>query len=288
MGLSQQGKSGWTRSRSYFEAPESLLLRPLTLAPLGDGDVAGRNRLERDFARAPRNCCGPAGCRAFPAWAIRSCPATNRSAGRRCRRRRARRGSANGSSCPGANCFGDAAGLFGGTRARAWSLPAARAMPIDERSASDGILLALAATAHHAIAAGGVPDLIVGHGMLGRLIARIAIARAATRRRSGKPIPARRRLRGYEVIDPDATTTRRDYAAICDASGDGRRARHAIARLAKGGEIVLAGFYDRLSFAFPPAFMREARLRIAAEFTPADIAAVTAVCSTSARFDSTG
>ena len=48
-------------------------------------------------------------------------------------------------------------------------------------------------------------------------------------------------------------------------------------RLAKGGEVTLAGFYDRLSFAFPPAFMREARLRIAAEFTPADIAAVIAL-----------
>ncbi|MEM7423030.1 MAG: chlorophyll synthesis pathway protein BchC, partial [Pseudomonadota bacterium] len=30
-----------------------------------------------------------------------------------------------------------------------------------------------------------------------------------------------------------------------------------------------------VSFAFPPAFMREARLRIAAEWQPADIAAVT-------------
>ena len=41
-----------------------------------------------------------------------------------------------------------------------------------------------------------------------------------------------------------------------------------IGRLAKGGEIALAGFYESpLSFAFPPAFMREARLRIAAELT---------------------
>jgi bacteriochlorophyllide a dehydrogenase len=32
--------------------------------------------------------------------------------------------------------------------------------------------------------------------------------------------------------------------------------------MAKGGEIVLAGFYtEPLSFAFPPAFMREARFR---------------------------
>ena len=51
----------------------------------------------------------------------------------------------------------------------------------------------------------------------------------------------------------------------------------AFPRLRKGGEVVLAGFYDRLSFAFPPAFMREARLRISAEFTPADIAAAIAL-----------
>ena len=38
---------------------------------------------------------------------------------------------------------------------------------------------------------------------------------------------------------------------------------------------MLAGFYkDRVSFAFPPAFMREARLRVAAEWKPADMAAV--------------
>ncbi len=36
-----------------------------------------------------------------------------------------------------------------------------------------------------------------------------------------------------------------------------------------------AGFYEALlSFAFPPAFMREARIRISAEFRPDDLAAV--------------
>ena len=38
---------------------------------------------------------------------------------------------------------------------------------------------------------------------------------------------------------------------------------------------MLAGFYaDRVSFDFPPAFMKEARFRIAAEFSPGDLAAV--------------
>ncbi|MEM6390876.1 MAG: chlorophyll synthesis pathway protein BchC, partial [Pseudomonadota bacterium] len=45
-----------------------------------------------------------------------------------------------------------------------------------------------------------------------------------------------------------------------------------------GGEIVLAGFYtDAISFAFPPAFMKEARLRIAAEWDRSDLAATRAL-----------
>ena len=46
-------------------------------------------------------------------------------------------------------------------------------------------------------------------------------------------------------------------------------------RLAKQGEIVLAGFYSQpLSFAFPPAFMKEAAIRVAAEWLPRDLAGV--------------
>lgn len=180
---------------------------------------------------------------------------------------------------PGANCYRDARALFGGT-ARHVILPQARAIPIRETLGRDGILLALAATAHHAIALGGVPDLVIGHGILGRLIARITVATGGgvptvweTNPARREPAPAEAGGFGYAVIDP-AADDRRDYRAICDASGAGDVLDTAFGRLAKGGEVVLAGFYDRLSFAFPPAFMREARLRIAAEFTPADIAAV--------------
>jgi 3-hydroxyethyl bacteriochlorophyllide a dehydrogenase len=38
---------------------------------------------------------------------------------------------------------------------------------------------------------------------------------------------------------------------------------------------VLAGFYDEpLSFTFPPAFMREAHIRVAAQWQPRDLIAV--------------
>ena len=47
---------------------------------------------------------------------------------------------------------------------------------------AEGALLALAATARHAMAGTWtrrVPDLIVGHGVLGRLLARLTIAAGA-------------------------------------------------------------------------------------------------------------
>ncbi|GAC1612276.1 MAG: chlorophyll synthesis pathway protein BchC [Novosphingobium sp.] len=181
---------------------------------------------------------------------------------------------------PGAKCYRDARGLFGGT-ARTVILPAARAVPIAESLGRDGILLALAATAHHAIAGGPAPDLILGHGILGRLLARITTALGAPAPTVWETNAARRDGAGYAAIDPE-TDDRRDYRTICDASGAADVLDVAIPRLGKGGEIVLAGFYDRLSFAFPPAFMREARLRIAAEFTPADTAAVLALVASGA------
>lgn len=54
-----------------------------------------------------------------------------------------------------------------------------------------------------------------------------------------------------------------------------------VERLAPGGEIVLAGFYaEPVAFDFPPAFLREARLRVAAEWRPSDLAAVAELANT--------
>lgn len=181
---------------------------------------------------------------------------------------------------PGANCYDGARGLFGGT-ARTVILPHARAIPISESLGREGILLALAATAHHAIALGGAPELVIGHGILGRLVARITMAMGSATPTVWETNPSRCDGLNYTAIDPSADE-RRDYSSICDASGAPDVLDTAFARLRKGGEVVLAGFYDRLSFAFPAAFMREARMRIAAEFTPADVAAVVALLDSGA------
>jgi 3-hydroxyethyl bacteriochlorophyllide a dehydrogenase len=179
---------------------------------------------------------------------------------------------------PGSSGFKDARGLFGGA-ARRVVAPSARVISISDDLAERGVLIALAATARHAIAAGhDAPDLIVGHGVLGRLLARITIAEGHAAPTVWDTNPDRLvGGEGYQVLSPDADG-RRDYRAIYDASGDSKLLDALIARLAKGGEVVLAGFYDQpLSFAFPSAFIREARLRVAAEWTPADLIATLAL-----------
>ena len=179
---------------------------------------------------------------------------------------------------PGSQCFQEARNLFGGSASRL-IIPSARAMPIEETLAERGVLFALAATAYHAHSAPGTqqPDLIVGHGVLGRLIARLAVL-AGTKPVVWDTNPARRTgAVGYDVIDP-SDDSRRNYKCICDVSGVGALLDDLISRLAPGGEVVLAGFYDApLSFVFPPAFMREARIRIAAQWSPPDLAAVIAL-----------
>ncbi len=181
---------------------------------------------------------------------------------------------------PGANCFeaderGPVFGLFGGA-SRMLVTDAKRVTRIDPGMGASGALLALAATARHAIAGphASLPDLIVGHGVLGRLIARITLAMGAPAPMVWDVNPARQSgAQGYAVSHPDADT-RRDYGCIIDASGAEGLIDQLVGRIARNGEVVLAGFYTKpLQFAFVPAFMREARLRIAAEWQPDDLIA---------------
>jgi 3-hydroxyethyl bacteriochlorophyllide a dehydrogenase len=176
---------------------------------------------------------------------------------------------------PGAACYGEVRGLFGGAASRV-VIPALRALRISESLGERGTLLALGATAYHAFSAATTtqPELIVGHGVLGRMMARIAVESGS------KPVvwetnPARREgAVGYDVVDP-AEDTRSNYRCICDVSGDPLILDQLIARAAPNAEIVLAGFYDEpMSFSFPPAFMREVRIRVAAQWKPAELIAV--------------
>lgn len=174
---------------------------------------------------------------------------------------------------PGAQCYGEIRGLFGGTSSRLVT-PESRIRPIHTDLGQNGALLALTATAYHALKAnpeGALPGLIIGHGVLGRLLARLVIALGGDapvvwetneRRRHGAV--------GYEVTEPGEGLDGQ-LASIVDASGADGIVDQLVPHLAPRGEVVLAGFYSKpVAFAFPPAFMKEARLRIAAEWQPSD------------------
>jgi 3-hydroxyethyl bacteriochlorophyllide a dehydrogenase len=181
---------------------------------------------------------------------------------------------------PGASCWRGVHSLFGGAASRL-VVSHERVVSVDETLGANAVLLALAATTYHAVAAGGrhapfdPPELIVGHGVMGRLLARMTVA-------AGAPAPVvweKQASRcdgaeGYQVLHPD-DDPRRDYRTVYDVSGDASLLNSLIQRVQHGGEVVLAGFYKQdISFAFAPAFMREVRLRIAAEWKRADLLAV--------------
>jgi len=187
---------------------------------------------------------------------------------------------------PGARCYGEVRGLFGGA-ASTIVAAGARLVPVSDTLGEQAVLLALAATAYHAVSGGGKrtpivpPDLIVGHGVLGRLLARMTVVAGYPAPTVWETNPGRAHgADGYEVMHPDADT-RRDYHAIYDVSGDAQILDRLVMRLAKGGEIVLAGFYtEPLNFMFAPAFMREAQIRCAAEWQRPDLMAVRELAET--------
>lgn len=175
---------------------------------------------------------------------------------------------------PGSRGFTDVRGLFGGASEQL-VVAADRLITLDDDLGEEATLLALAGTAYHALARQGLdslPDLVVGHGVLGRLIARLIVALGGTELVVWETNPQRAGgAEGYVVMDP-TEDSRSDYQLICDVSGSAALLDTLITKLAPGGGIVLAGFYtEPLSFAFPPAFMREIQLTVAAEWKPADM-----------------
>src|SRR5271165_5745853 len=153
---------------------------------------------------------------------------------------------------PGARCFGPVRGLHGGAASHLVAA-ASRVVPVSASLGEKAVLFALAATAFHALAGSATGDgvLIVGHGVLGRLLARLAVLAGGKPPVVWEKNPARTDgSTGYEVISPE-DDKRVDYRTIFDVSGDSAILDGLVQRLRPEGEIVLAGFYDRVSFSFP-------------------------------------
>ncbi|MBY0489440.1 MAG: chlorophyll synthesis pathway protein BchC [Gemmatimonadaceae bacterium] len=181
----------------------------------------------------------------------------------------------------GSKGFNEARGLFGGQASRV-VVPGNKTVLLADHVGEKGALFALAATAHHCLEPDPannldkLPQLIVGHGALGRLIARLVVLYGAPAPTVWEVNPIRMDgARGYTVIHPNDDTAR-GYKTICDVSGADGIMDSLVNKLMPGGEIVLGGFYSEpVAFTFPPAFLREARIRIAAQWHPRDLDAIT-------------
>ncbi|CAN1545393.1 Tdh Threonine dehydrogenase and related Zn-dependent dehydrogenases [Burkholderiaceae bacterium] len=266
-----------------FEAPQSIAVRTLELAPMGPRDVevavsfsgisTGTERLLWDGTMPP-----------FPGLSYPLVPGYE-TVGTVAQMGAEVTGLSLGDLVflPGSYAFQGVQNIFGGSGSRL-VVPHERAVKLDAALGFKGVLLALAATAHHVFTVGreglplAYPDLIIGHGIMGRLLARMVVA-------AGKPAPVvwetqavrQSGALGYGVIHPD-DDARKDYRCICDVSGDSGILNRVIPKMAPGGEVVLAGFYKQdLSFSYAMAFMREASIRVAAQWKKHDLDAVVAM-----------
>lgn len=199
---------------------------------------------------------------------------------------------------PGSSGYQDVSGLFGASSERV-VVDSKRVVPISEQMREEGILLALTATAHHAatrlqaspfsessrdaIDASRLPELIVGHGVLGRLLARMVVSLGGDAPTVWETNEKRcDGAQGYRVVHPDEDS-RSDYSVVADVSGDADLVNTLIGRLRPHGTLILAGFYHApIQFAFPPAFQREATLAIAAEWQRPDLDASLALVESGA------
>jgi len=181
---------------------------------------------------------------------------------------------------PGANCFTGVKSLFGGAASRL-VVSDQKIFPIADQWGPDAVLLALAATAYHAVSGGGAqepftpPDLIVGHGVMGRLLARLTVAAGFAPPTVWETQPERAKgAEGYTVIRPE-DDDHMAYQAIYDVSGDTQILDTLIQRIRPGGELVLAGsLHQNFQFSTAQAVLREARIRLSGEWKRPDLLAV--------------
>ena len=181
---------------------------------------------------------------------------------------------------PGANCFEGVSSLYGASASHL-VVSDRVALQLARDAQTDDVLLALAATAYHAVSGGGQqaphtpPDLIIGHSVMGRLLARLTVA-------AGYPAPTVWESNsalmdspdGYRVLRPQ-DDDRHDYKAIYDVTGQADDLDQWLQRIQPAGDIVLAGFYaNRLAFSHAQAYKKEARLRVTSQWTRADLLAV--------------
>ncbi len=191
-----------------FDAPQTLSVRPLELKAFEDADVevavqhsgisTGTERLLWDGSMPPFPGLGYPLVPGYETvgQVVRAGPLATLALGSQV-------------FVPGSYSFQGVRNIFGGAGARL-IVPQDRVVPVAADLGPKAVLLALAATCYHAIAIGGqrqplvAPGLIVGHGVMGRLLARITLALGMPAPTVWEQQPARQGgASGYAVVAAD-------------------------------------------------------------------------------------
>jgi 3-hydroxyethyl bacteriochlorophyllide a dehydrogenase len=178
----------------------------------------------------------------------------------------------------GAQCYAGINAAWGGQSSHI-VVPAARVIPLETVNPQHGVLLALAATALHGIdllsLSAGARVLVIGQGPVGQLAARLAAQCGAWVAVSDRNA-ARLAVSVADTIirvdnQPLAEALTAPVDVIIEASGSMAALTDALPQLAKGGTILLLGYYQKLDLPYMPLFLKEARLLTAREWAPGDL-----------------
>ncbi len=178
----------------------------------------------------------------------------------------------------GAHCYQGINPAWGGQSATILT-PADKVVPLDGMEPRQGVMLALTATALHGVDLLNLqPDsrvLILGQGPVGQLAARIAKQQGAwvavtdrNPKRLETAVADQTIHVGGESLT-DAVTE--PVSVVVEATGSMEALAGSLPLLAKGGTIMLLGYYTTLQLPYMPLFLKEARILTSREWAPGDL-----------------
>jgi 3-hydroxyethyl bacteriochlorophyllide a dehydrogenase len=178
----------------------------------------------------------------------------------------------------GAQCYDGINAAWGGQSAQI-VVAASRVIPLDGVDPREGVLLALAATSLHGVdLIDPQPQqrvLVLGQGPVGQLAARLAAIRGAWTAVTDRNPHRLAHAAADQIINvSDAGLTKNidgPVNVIIEATGSMTALQEALPLLAPGGTILLLGYYQKLELPYMPLFLKEARLLTAKEWQPGDL-----------------
>lgn len=175
----------------------------------------------------------------------------------------------------GARCYLGVNPAWGG-QSEYISTEAERVIPLNGISPDVGVLLALGATSLHGVNVADIqPDdevLVLGQGIVGQLVARLAHRAGAARVVVADRVDVRlKQSQADQVINVSSealeeTLEGHPVSVLIEATGSMAALAGALPLLNNRGRIVLLGYYEHIDIPYAPVFMREATIHVAREW----------------------